>query len=403
MNAILCKYVFLTFLYFVEGLPFGINSYFLPVYLHSKAKKSATSISLLKLANAPWLLKFLWGPMVDGWGSKRMWVVITNIFLTIIAIFCSQVDSAQDLLMFSIFIFILNLVTSVQDVAIDATTFSILDSDKLAMANVVGYKLGSLFTGGLLLSHVDSIGWMNIFFIIAICYFTNKLESRKIINENSTRKPRENFYDKFDFIFNRNTFWMVIFLLCYKLGHQGSFSILPLFLLDSGIDKENVILWLNIYGQILSIAGSLLGGLLIQCRKLVAIIIIIITDDFVFINDTRNVISLESLLWNLMMTRFLFGALQTLFIILWLNGFITTCTFTLMMLESQSIKFQHQATYHAIISTAEVLGKLVFASFCGLIVDTCGYSFAFVIFALLNALAMPVLCRTRINRAVKDE
>src|SRR5215208_5583105 len=60
----------LSVLYFAQGLPFGVQAIALPVYLRA-AGVSLTSIGLSGLLSAPWLLKPMWAPLVDRYGSER--------------------------------------------------------------------------------------------------------------------------------------------------------------------------------------------------------------------------------------------------------------------------------------------------------------------------------------------
>lgn len=72
------------------------------------------------------------------------------------------------------------------------------------------------------------------------------------------------------------------------------------------------------------------------------------------------------------------------------GGTVTTATFTLMMLSSQSSP-GIRATHGAILATAEVLGKLSMISLSGILVDNIGYHFFFGFCTVLALLAIPVL------------
>lgn len=73
------------------------------------------------------------------------------------------------------------------------------------------------------------------------------------------------------------------------------------------------------------------------------------------------------------------------------GGTVTTATFTLMMLSSQSSSPGIRATHGAILATAEVLGKLSMISLSGILVDNIGYHFFFGFCTVLALLAIPVL------------
>ena len=57
-------------LYFAQGLPSGLIAHALPALLRD-AGVSLSVIGLTGLIAAPWMLKFLWAPFVDRYGSRR--------------------------------------------------------------------------------------------------------------------------------------------------------------------------------------------------------------------------------------------------------------------------------------------------------------------------------------------
>lgn len=71
------------------------------------------------------------------------------------------------------------------------------------------------------------------------------------------------------------------------------------------------------------------------------------------------------------------------------GGTVTTATFTLMMLSSQSLSPGIRATHGAVLATAEVLGKLSMISLSGILVDNIGYQCYFGFCTVLALLAIP--------------
>ena len=74
-------------------------------------------------------------------------------------------------------------------------------------------------------------------------------------------------------------------------------------------------------------------------------------------------------------------------------GLITTATFTSMMSLSQSAQTSIQTSHYSLLATAEVLGKLMFASVAGALIDMFGLELMFVLFVLLAVLTVPLLWR----------
>ena len=161
----------LLFLYFIQGLPYGLQAQFLPIYLRSKGV-DLTSIGLLRVLYAPWLCKFLWAPFVDRSSTKRKWL-LGSIFGLGLTCLGGAVFPPEQLVTVAIVLFLLNLFTSIQDVAVDAVAIALLATDELGQGNtaqVVGYKLGSIFAGGILASFIDVTGWLGLFVVLSLLY-----------------------------------------------------------------------------------------------------------------------------------------------------------------------------------------------------------------------------------------
>lgn len=167
------KLVFLGLLYFVQGIPYGLQSSLLPVYLRG-AGHSLTRISLTKALYFPWVLKVLWAPLVDRAGTKRCWLVgtVTGLALTCLA----SASLSPDLQFLGVAgaLLVMNVLASVQDIAADGAAIRLLKGQgELGLGNtvqVVGYKAGSVFAGGGLLAVIDVAGWGWMFTLLACVY-----------------------------------------------------------------------------------------------------------------------------------------------------------------------------------------------------------------------------------------
>ena len=74
----------------------------------------------------------------------------------------------------SCLLFLLNLLSSIQDIAVDSLAVNILDDNELGVGNtvqVVAYKVGSMFAGSLLLFVREAFGWSFMLMAFASIYF----------------------------------------------------------------------------------------------------------------------------------------------------------------------------------------------------------------------------------------
>lgn len=173
---------------------------------------------------------------------------------------------------------------------------------------VVGYKVGALFGGGLLAWLSVHCSWECLFTLwgffyiaILIILFLNKnsesltqhnkrveityrdrtketindldvsanskneetcnVNQIPVSNNHTCKTSRLSVKHIVETIFKTPDFlWLVCYVLTYKLGEQGVVSLLPLYMIDQGIPQDEVGVIFGIFGQVFSIMGSTLGG-----------------------------------------------------------------------------------------------------------------------------------------------
>ncbi|KAL3867244.1 hypothetical protein ACJMK2_044460 [Sinanodonta woodiana] len=420
---------FLAALYFLQGLPYGLQSHFLPLYFRTHGM-ALSSISLLKLLLTPWMLKALWAPLVDKYGTKRKWLLYSMVGLALSCLMgsCTSPEYMPSLV-FILFQF--NFLTATQDIAVDGIAIQILTTTELAggnIAQVVGYKIGSIFSGGLLTWLSEYLSWTSLFICLSFIYITAFLFVYKMEKPDSSEekevniasnKGEDNFRDEGSkrdagghyscdnnrdswilqhikqIINTEGTWWIAVFVLLYKLGEQGSLSMTPLFLVDHKMAASSVGFWTGVIGQVISIAGSIMGGWLVSifrftpfevlkffCQlRLVPLTIQLIVAIFLTDSDYSSI----SLLYAI--------SVGSMFLMLLGSGAITTATFTMMMYCSQHADPSVQASHYTFIATLEVLGKLTFSVFTGLLTEILEYSLMFLLLVLLSGILIPVLLK----------
>ncbi|KPK28501.1 MAG: hypothetical protein AMK69_08700 [Nitrospira bacterium SG8_3] len=71
--------------YFAEGFPYTIIRIISSVFFRDM-RVSLEAIGLTSLFGLPWVLKFLWGPQIDQYGTKRRWMLTMQFLLVFIVI-----------------------------------------------------------------------------------------------------------------------------------------------------------------------------------------------------------------------------------------------------------------------------------------------------------------------------
>ena len=228
----------LAFLYFLQGLPYGIQSRFLPIYFRSHGM-SLTDISMFKLLLIPWMCKALWAPFVDNYGTKKLWLTLSMAGLIVTCVL-GVFTSPDNILELAIVFFLFNLITSTQDIAVDGIAIQVLSSSELAYGNigqVVGYKFGAVFGGGVLSWLSDYLEWSFLFISLTTVYVLSLLfvqvfihppkavksedQTQPSISQNSNKRWLPDIKCTIHQIYNTpGTLWIMIFVLIYKLGEE---------------------------------------------------------------------------------------------------------------------------------------------------------------------------------------
>ncbi|KAG8431173.1 hypothetical protein GDO86_019314 [Hymenochirus boettgeri] len=270
-------YYLLGLLYLVQGFPYGLQSGLLPVLLRTQGL-SLSHIGLARILYLPWLLKFLWSPFIDGHWSRRTWLLISTGGLAICSFLCSLLPLGTDFTLLAWLLLIMHFLSSLQDVVVDAVAVAALTQDEVGIGNsiqVVAYKFGSIIAGGGALTVLEFVGWRVVFILLAVMYFiavlcagfTKAIESPVRAHERGHQKPtnRKKLKDLVRKVLKvPGTPWAALYVLSYKLGEQGSFSMVPLLLLDHGITPAELGVWNGILSLGFSILGSGFGGTLLS-------------------------------------------------------------------------------------------------------------------------------------------
>ncbi|XP_043916772.1 major facilitator superfamily domain-containing protein 3 isoform X1 [Protopterus annectens] len=385
----------LGILYFVQGIPYGLQSSLLPVYLRTVGL-SFTKISLTKALYFPWTLKVVWAPFVDQYGTKQRWLLISMCGLAMCCLLCASLSPESDFqLVAAVFLF-MNFFASVQDVAVDGLAVRILRYEEVGYGNtvqVVGYKIGSVLAGGGLLTVMDLLGWTFIFFLltgiylVAIIYASSEFGNTSVNQPCGGKKPSRTLNPMTivkDFIAVPATTWTVIFVLIYKLGEQGAISMFPLFLLDHSFSAQELGFWNGMVAMGFSIIGSSLGGILMskyRALPLIKILFFLRLGSLFFQTIVVFMFDPNFLIWKS-------AAVLSISLQHFLGGLITTVTFSIMMHCTQKADEKIQATHYSFLATLEVLGKLSFSTFVGVVVDWIGLPASFLLFLILSVLAL---------------
>ncbi|HZI08262.1 MAG TPA: MFS transporter, partial [Archangium sp.] len=342
-------------------MPYGFQAKALPIYLRANGVEVMT-ITFLEVLALPWMLKALWAPLVDRYGSERIgrrksWMVPMQVGLVLTCVAAAFVPIEGQLPLLLGLVLLMNLFAATQDIAVDGFAVDLLEPHELGGGNsaqVMGYKLGMLTAGGLLVWMIDIIHWRGVFLamaslsllVLGVVLMTR--EPRRTVKEGTLgeRLSWAELRDKIRAVLLLpGTGWMLLFIGTYKLGETMVDVLFKLFLLDAGFKASQIGQWVGTWGTVASLLGSAAGGLLATRMPVLGALAL------------ASCLRVFPLGWEWWLA--LQGPTQTGVIAItaaenFFGGMLTTAMFAFMM---SRVDRRIGATHYTLLASIEVLGK----------------------------------------------
>ena len=260
-------------LYIAQTIPMTFFSTALQVMMRQN-EFSLTSIALLQVVKLPWVLKFLWSPLVDRHcvtvrDYKR--VIITSELVYALFIFLLTFLQIETDIRFIIALIFLSLIASAtQDIATDALavlSFRKKDKGLVNSMQSMGSFGGTLLGGGVLLLVLQQYGWYRV--LPFLCLFVLLALVPLILNKGIVIKPKQPGerarLSDFWWFFARKSIWRQIgFLFLYYASIIGLLSMLRPYLVDHGYDMQQIGIMSGLLGTGSAFFVSLVAGFVVR-------------------------------------------------------------------------------------------------------------------------------------------
>jgi MFS family permease len=382
------KLAFLGLLYAAQGMPFGFQAMALPLYLR-EAGVSLTAIGFANLLAMPWMLKALWAPIVERVGRRRPVIIAMQLALLGLCAAAATTPPDADLAALAGIILAMNAVTATQDIAVDGLAVDLLAADELGPGNaaqVGGYKIGMLLSGGLVVALSGSLGWGWGFAIMA------GVASAALVMVWSWREPappprtaevrgsgRAILAALGRVVRLPGQLWVLAIVATYKMGESMSDAMWKQYVLQDH-DKRAIGLWMNTAGMAPSILGSLAGGLLaarIAPARAIAVAAVLRGTAVVGFAAIALTATTD---WRTLVAASWFED--------FCGGALTTSMFAFMMSQ---VDRRIGATHYTVLASLEVAGKTPGGVLSGIVADAAGFAVCFIAAAGLSVAYLPLL------------
>ncbi len=163
--------------YFAEGFPYSIIRT-ISTFFFRDMKVSLEAIGLTSLFGLPWVLKFLWGPQIDQFGTKRQWMLVMQLLLIVLFFFVAIVASLQQgVEIIAGLFFVGAFLAATHDMAIDGYYMEALDKNgqsKFVGYRVMAYRIAMMTGTGIVVTIGQftswRIGFLFVVFMLSILF-----------------------------------------------------------------------------------------------------------------------------------------------------------------------------------------------------------------------------------------
>lgn len=269
------KYSTLFSLYIAQSVPMSFFSSVLPIMMRGE-KFSLTSIGLIQLLKLPWILKFLWAPLVDKNSTHnhhyKRWIIASELFYAACIISIAFFNLKTDFWTVVILMVLAIFSSATQDIASDALAIRILKKSERPFGNSMqsmGNFGGTLLGSGVLLMVYAFTGWawcmamLAVFVLIALLPLIFNVKKDATASQYIPKKAIT-LSDIFMFFRRKGIGRWLLILAFYYSGILGILSQLKPWMVDLGYNLKQIGFMVGIYGTGCGAMGAFAAGFILK-------------------------------------------------------------------------------------------------------------------------------------------
>ncbi len=169
---------------FITSIASGLPSLLVGPTLQAWFTQSGASlvaIGALSFVSLPYILKFLWAPLMDRYNlfsidRRRNWLLLTQSLLLLTIIAMAFFSPGRHVIILTALAFLLAFFSASQDVVVDSYRVEILPAEKRGLGasiTMLGYRFGTLISGSGAIVVAAMMNWHYMFLVMAfvMCLF----------------------------------------------------------------------------------------------------------------------------------------------------------------------------------------------------------------------------------------
>ncbi len=381
---------------FASGLPFALTDTTLQAWLAVSAVDIET-IGLFSLLTVPYVLKFLWAPLLDRYvppvfGRRRGWILASQLATIIVLAGLAACDPGSDVTVVAWLALFLAFASATQDVAIDAYRAEILPVPERGIGagvSVAGYRIATVVSGAGAFVFADRYGFNAAYAAAAVilsCGAVAALIAREpAVADGAPRDLQSAAIEPFRaFLRREDALAFVALIILYKLGDAAAGRLGVTFLVRAlGFGLSEIGALYKGVGFVASLAGGIVGGLCVirwgLYRSLLAFAVLQAVTNFGFV--------------ALAMAGPSVGLLVAVVALENLSGGMGTAAFVALLMALCDSRYT--ATQFALLTGLASLGRVVSGPVAGTTVELFGWVPFYIATAIVAVPAILLLQRLR--------
>jgi len=256
------------------GLPLLLTISVLQAWMKEEGV-DLTVIGLMALVGLPYTVKFLWAPFLDRFtlpflGRRRGWMLVSQIVLMLVICWLGLTSPTKNPWLVAFVAFLVTFFSASQDIIVDAYRREDLSDEELGLGSslyINGYRIGMLLASGGGLIMADHMSFSSVYIIMGLCMLPGILTtilSPEPENPAGTPKTMQDavLLPLKEYFSRNGAWWILAFILLYKIGDTMASAMTTPFYLDIGFSKSEIGTVVKLFGFWATIAGSLVGGIM---------------------------------------------------------------------------------------------------------------------------------------------
>jgi MFS transporter, PAT family, beta-lactamase induction signal transducer AmpG len=256
-----------------SGFPNQITESALQAWLKD-AGSSNTRIGVLTYVSIPYLLKFLWAPLLDRFplpilGRRRGWLLVIQLALAASIAALAVQNPAMSLSAVAVTALVIVFFSASQDIVIDAYRTDISQPQErglAAAANNLGYRACAWLAFAAALVVADAFGWHLAFLVLAAAMAAFTIVTWLAPEPQYRAPPPTSLRQSVlvplrELLGSPGAVGLIVLIVTFKIGGALALKLFTPFLMDLGFSKTEIGLVAKAVLTTSAVAGGVLGGL----------------------------------------------------------------------------------------------------------------------------------------------